>query len=181
MPVTKDVIGPPLVETIAKITGIKNQLALNEIAIKFKLHYDSVSYRDAVVYPGIQHILESLKNNGYALYIATNKRLVPTKKIVDYLSWGSLFTAVYSIDLNSKKIFKNKAELISELLNNEPIDPKFAIYIGDRYEDYEAARKNGLSCILVGWGYGSKMPTFSNKNFFVNNHIELLNTIQKIL
>jgi phosphoglycolate phosphatase len=115
------------------------------------------------------------------LYIATNKRLIPTKKILDYLSWNSFFSAVYSIDSNTEKPFKNKGEMIRALLNNEMIDLKSAVYIGDRDDDYEAANKNGLPCILVEWGYGSKMPKNNGGQFFAKDPIELLNTIERVL
>ena len=181
IPVTKELIGPPLIETLSKITAVKDSLALNAVANKFKQHYDGVGYRDSVAYSGIQHLLESLHNHGYALYVATNKRLIPTKKIVDYLSWGSLFSAVYSIDLNAEKPFKNKGEMISALLRNELIDPKSAIYIGDRDEDYGAAKENCMPCILVDWGYGAKMSKHNDGQFFASDPIELLNTIQRVL
>ena len=180
-PVTKELIGPPLIETLSKITAVKDPLELNAVINKFKQHYDGTGYRDILAYSGIQNLLESLKNHGYALYIATNKRLIPTKKIVDCLTWSSLFSAVYSIDLNAEKPFKNKGEMISALLCNELINPRSAIYIGDRGEDYEAAKENGLPCILVGWGYGAKMPKYSDGLFFASNPIELLNTIERIL
>ena len=181
IPVTKELIGPPLIDTLSKITGLKDRLILNTVANKFKLHYDSAGYTNSVVYPGINHLLERLHNQGYVLYVATNKRLIPTKKIVDHLSWGSLFSAVYSIDLNADKPFKNKSEMISALLRNELIDPNSAIYIGDRDEDYEASKENYLPCILVDWGYGVKIPTHNDDQFFVSNPIELLNTIQRVL
>lgn len=181
IPVTKELIGPPLIDTLLKITEVKDESILNTVANKFKLHYDSAGYRNSVAYPGIHHLLEKLHNQGYVLYVATNKRLIPTKKIVDYLSWGSLFSAVYSIDLNADKPFKNKGEMISALLRNELIDPNSAIYIGDRDEDYEASKENCLPCILVDWGYGAKSPTHNNGQFFASDPIELLNTIRKVL
>jgi phosphoglycolate phosphatase len=181
IPVTKELIGPPLMDTLLKITEVKDELVLNALVNKFKLHYDSTGYRNSVAYPGIHHLLERLRNQDFVLYLATNKRLIPTKKIVDYLSWSSLFSAIYSIDLNAEKPFKSKSEMISALLCNELIDPNSAIYIGDRDEDYGAAKQNCLPCILVDWGYGVKIPTHNDDQFFVSDPIELLNAIQRAL
>lgn len=178
IPVTSELIGPPLIETISKITGVNDLSMLNMVANKFKQHYDSLGYRDSVAYSGIKPLLESLRNLDYSLYIATNKRLIPTIKILDYLSLDYFFSAIYSIDLNAEKPFKNKAEMISKLLSNELIDPKLAIYIGDRDEDYVAAKENGLQCILVEWGYGAK-PKDSKR--FIRTPIELLNAIRREL
>ncbi len=181
IPVTSELIGPPLIETISKITEVKDLLILNAVANRFKQHYDSFGYRDSVAYSGIKQLLASLCNLDYSLYIATNKRLIPTLKILDYLSLDSFFSAIYSIDLNPKKPFKNKAEMISRLLSNELIDPKLAIYIGDRDEDYVAAKENSLQCILVEWGYGSKMSKDNDCQLFASNPVELLNTIETVL
>lgn len=178
IPITSELIGPPLIETISKITGVNNLLIINEVANRFKRHYDSLGYRDSVAYSGINQLLVSLRNLDYSLYIATNKRLTPTIKILDYLSLNSFFSAIYSIDFNSEKPFKNKAEMISELLSRELIDPDLAIYIGDRDEDYVSAKENGLRCILVEWGYGAKPK---DSNFFVSTPVELFNTIRRKL
>jgi len=181
IPVTKELIGPPLIDTLSKITAVKDGATLNALANKFKLHYDATGYRDSVVYPGIHNLLRGLHDQGYILYLATNKRLIPTRKIVDHLSWDYLFSAVYSIDSNSAKPFNNKGEMISALLVNESIDLKSAIYIGDRVEDYEAAKDNSLPCILVQWGYGEKLVKYNDDHIRVSDPIELLNAIKGVL
>lgn len=181
IPVTRELIGPPLIDTLAKIIAIKDPMILNVVANKFKLHYDAVSYRDGVAYPGIDNLLKGLYSQGYLLYVATNKRLRPTKKIIKHLSWDVLFTAIYSIDSNSERPFRNKDEMISALLANELIDVNSAIYIGDRIEDYEAAKNNGLRCILVDWGYGEKLSKYNDDQITACNPVELLNTIQRVL
>ena len=181
IPVTKELIGPPLIDTLSKITAVKDQFILNAVAHKFKLHYDAVGYRGSVAYPGIHNLLESLHSQNYVLYVATNKRLIPTKKIVDHLSWGSLFSTIYSIDLNAEKPFKSKAEMIAALLGDESIDLKSAVYVGDRVEDYEAAKFNGLPCILVDWGYGEISSKSNDDRLSVGSPIKLLNTLQRLL
>lgn len=181
IPLTQDLIGPPLIVTISKIIGINDRLIIDEVVTKFKLYYDTKNCSYAVVYPGIQKLLYDLYQEGYGLYIATNKRLIPTIKIVDHLAWRALFIDIYCIDLNLTKPFKNKSEMISVLLKNESVNHKSAIYIGDRLEDFEAAKDNNLPCILVNWGYESKGLKLKDSINRVNNSIELLNTIQKML
>ncbi len=183
VPITKSLIGPPLIDTLSKITSKKDYPVLNALADKFKVHYDALGYRDSVVYPGIDNLLGNLRKQGFILYIATNKRSIPTNKIVDYLLWSSLFSAIYSIDSNGEKPYKNKAEMISALLKNETIDPKLAVYIGDRVEDYHAADSNGLKSILVDWGYG-EIKSISNRNcatLTARDPADLLLTLQRIL
>jgi phosphoglycolate phosphatase len=178
IPITKDLIGPPLMTTLEKITSISDPEVLNKIADKFRYQYDSCGYKESTVYPGIHNLLNTLWQQGYALYIATNKRIVPTKKIVDYIAWNHLFSAIYSIDSRYEEQFKSKGEMILALLDNERIDPASTLYVGDRIEDYEAAKFSNLQCVLVDWGYGLLQTQVNRGYRQVRNSMELLNMIQ---
>lgn len=180
IPITRDLIGPPLSDTLLKITNVRDSSSLEVLIDEFKLHYDSEGYKDCQVYPGVDDLLKNLHTQGCTLYIATNKRLMPTKKIVDYLSWGSIFSDVYSIDLNAGRPFKNKGEMISALLDDKCIDINSAIYVGDRVEDYEAAKANRLPCVLVAWGYGNPDLMLDDNLYVVSNPDGLLNALQEI-
>jgi phosphoglycolate phosphatase len=181
IPLTEDLIGPPLIDTLSRIIEKKDPIVLDAVANKFKLHYDTIGYAASIVYPGIDPLLAELHERGYALYVATNKRLIPTTNIIEYLDWKSFFSAIYSIDLNFERPFKGKSEMLSALLSKECIDPQSAIYIGDRIEDYEAATLNGLRCILVDWGYGRVGSKRNNVQLSVNDPIKLLNILLGIL
>jgi phosphoglycolate phosphatase len=154
IPMTKELVGPPLNEVISKITGISDKSILNEIGAKFKLNYDLLGYKESIVYPGINKFLFNLHSQGFILHIATNKRSIPTKKILEYFSWSQIFSTVYSIDSREGAPFEGKAEMIFALLKGESISSGSAVYVGDRFEDYEAATINDLRCIVVDWGYG---------------------------
>jgi phosphoglycolate phosphatase-like HAD superfamily hydrolase len=88
------------------------------------------------------------------VYLATNKRFTPTKKILKYLGWENWFQEVYTIDKFENEVFKNKTEMLKVLIKKESIDLKGCLYIGDRMDDREASQANQLNSILVGWGYG---------------------------
>lgn len=186
IPISRELVGPPLMDTLSQITAINDKPVLNLAASEFKRYYDNEGYKQSTAYPGIHHLLHSLYSKDFALYVATNKRLIPTKKIIDHLSWSNIFSAIYSIDLNVNQPFKNKAEMISALVDGWSIDKKSAIYVGDRVEDYEAAKLNGLPCILVNWGYGeirsnSKRDNYKEEHCCVGDSNELLSTLQRLL
>jgi phosphoglycolate phosphatase len=181
VPITKELIGPPLIDTLSNITGLKDKFILNEIAVKFMLYYDTLGYMNSQAYPGMHYLLKCLHNQGFNLYIATNKRLIPTKKIVGYLSWDLLFSAIYSIDSNAEKPYKNKSEMISALLGAELIDRRTTVYVGDRIEDYEAAKLNQIRCVLVDWGYGADKSKFNGDVLSARDSADLLITLQKII
>lgn len=152
-PLTKSLIGPPLKDTLGKIlNGVSNE-QLDSIVNTFKIFYDSEGYKKSIAYEGIDDFLKNLKAASITLYLATNKRLVPTQKIIQYFGWQNIFAQVYAIDKYGDSPFANKAEMIGSLLRNESIRISDSLYIGDRIEDKVAAEKNNLSTILVGWGY----------------------------
>ncbi|MEH7475748.1 HAD hydrolase-like protein, partial [Priestia megaterium] len=49
----------------------------------------------------------------------------------------------------------SKSKDISVFLKNNKLKKEEVIYIGDELRDIKAAKKNGLLCIAVSWGYDS--------------------------
>lgn len=154
---TRDLIGPPLVDTLIKISGKSDKRLLVELVDGFKARYDSLGYRGGKPFLGMETAIRQLHHIGYNLYVATNKRLVPTQKIMKYFSLEGYFESVYSLDLRMDSPFKNKSQMIEGLIADHKIDPSRAIYVGDRKEDHQAACANNIGCFLVGWGYGAEV------------------------
>jgi phosphoglycolate phosphatase-like HAD superfamily hydrolase len=48
----------------------------------------------------------------------------------------------------------DKAALIAYLLEEMFLDAQKTLYVGDKWEDGEAATANGMPFIAVDWGYG---------------------------
>lgn len=151
---TGELIGPPLIDTIKKITGLDDDIVLDELMAGFKSRYDFSGYKSGKPFHKIKNVIEQLNDSGYDLYVVTNKRLIPTKKIIKYFSLSAYFKDLYSLDLIPNSPFRSKEEMIRRLLDEHNVERKHAIYVGDRLEDYHAARNNGINCLLVGWGYG---------------------------
>ena len=153
---TRDLIGPPLVDTLIKISRKSDMRLLGELVDGFKARYDSLGYKGGKPFLGMETAIRQLHHIGYKLYVATNKRLVPTQKIMTHFSLGEYFESVYSIDLRMNSPFKNKSQMIESLIADHNMDPSRTIYVGDRIEDHQAACANNIGCFLVGWGYGAE-------------------------
>jgi phosphoglycolate phosphatase len=146
-------IGPPLRQTLMKITGIPAGDELESLAKTFQRIYDNDGYRATDAYPGVADLLSLLAGNGLPVAIATNKRRTPTLKILSYFGWGDYFRQVGTIDTPNPS-HADKATLIRSLLAELKLDARQTLYVGDKYEDGEAAAANGMPFIAVGWGYG---------------------------
>ncbi len=151
------VIGPPLPETLQLLSGSDDPALIARLAEAFKASYDTEGYKATAAYAGVGELLGELAGAGLMLSIATNKRIHPTRLILDHLGWRNHFAHVYALDLFSPRL-PDKAAMIGRLLADQAIPKEEAIYIGDRSEDGESADANALPFIAVTWGYGSLTP-----------------------
>lgn len=178
LPLTKELIGPPLLETLSVICGTNEPVKVSKVAAKFKEIYDAEGYKNSLPYDGVDELLGWLQAEGYGVCLVTNKRKVPTEKILEYFDWRQHFSHVYTID-SAGLPFKNKTEAMAKLLQESGIDPAHAVYVGDRHEDYEAATNNSMQCLLVQWGYGLD-SLINHSNAGIKTITDLMSTIQKL-
>lgn len=158
VPLSDSLIGPPLQETLELLCGTSDEKIIKNLVVSFQDHYDGGGYKEAEVYPGINDLLEKLRQHGYPLHLATNKRLVPTQKIMQHLGWSGYFRSIHTLDMHSPRQ-PHKAALLNQVLHQHQISPHAAIYIGDKLEDGLAATRNELDFIGVTWGYGDFSAT----------------------
>ena len=151
-PLDNNVIGPPLMETLRKLSGSDDMTLLNTLAAAFKQHYDNSGYLQSVVFDGVPAMLQQLKTAGYHLSIATNKRFYPTEKIMAHLKWDVWFDRVYALDFFNPPL-KKKADMIGAIVAEHGWAAADCLYIGDRLEDGLSADANQMDFILVTWGY----------------------------
>jgi phosphoglycolate phosphatase len=154
VPLTNDVIGPPLMETLKRLSGTVEANLLQSLAEAFKQHYDSTGYLKSVVFDGVTTMLKQLNEAGYSLYIATNKRYFPTEKIIQFLQWDDFFKGVYALDFFQPAL-KRKADMIGRIVQDLALPIDECLYIGDRVEDGLAADENQMDFVLVTWGYAA--------------------------
>ena len=148
------IVGPPLLETLRMLAGTCDAAVIDALAAGFKASYDSSGYRQTAAYTGVDAMLRRLRAAGCTLSIATNKRLLPTRLILEHLGWSGHFAAVYALDLFEPRL-PDKAAMIARLLQDRGIARADAVYVGDRGEDGESADANQLPFIAATWGYGS--------------------------
>ena len=150
-PLNASIIGPPLFDTIAMLAGTNNEHVINNLAAIFQSVYDAGLCCESLPFPGVDHLLMNLLENGHELYLATNKRQVPTQKILSHLNWAPLFSGIYSLDSFTPRL-SSKSELLGKISEDLCLDRKNTIYIGDREDDGIAALANGMNFKIVNWG-----------------------------
>ena len=156
LPLDQSLIGPPLPQIMAEVLGKEHQERIPEIIERFKAHYDAMGYLNTVVYPGISEMLAQLQQKNIDLYIATNKRIIPTLNILYHLKWNGYFKKVYSLDYFTPAV-ADKSTMLARVCDDLNNDIKDLVYVGDRSEDAEAAKKNRMPFLSASWGYGEKV------------------------
>jgi phosphoglycolate phosphatase len=165
-------IGPTLEDTARTILTNKNLHLKNEFMKEFQSQYDSEMVLETPIYPNVSEVLGNLKSNGDSLSVLTNKRAIPTHKLINHYKWNDLFDWVACMD--EYPDLKNK----SELLKNQDILKKNyskILLVGDTVNDGITAEKNEINFVKVNYGYGQKQD-WQRINIFksIDNFQELL-------
>jgi len=153
VPLEASLIGPPLAVTLAQVSGVANEVLLARLVEAFKADYDSEGYRSTEVFPGVAEGLAQLAAAGHRLYIVTNKRMVPTRRILEAVGLAQFFAGIHTRD-ETEPPAPSKAAVTKRILARYGIDPAQALFVGDSDEDAAAARENGLRFIHAAYGYG---------------------------
>ena len=101
-------------------------------------------------------MLKELKRKKYLLTVTSSKPEYYVKQILDHFQLTGYFDEIVGSEMNGKRT--NKAEVIEETLSRLHMSDKRdqVIMIGDKEHDVFGARKAGLKCIAVSYGYGTE-------------------------
>lgn len=145
-------IGPPLRDSFKEYYGFDEAKA-NEAVEKYREYYKTDGIFDNKVYQGMVECLQTLKDNGKKLYVATSKPEFFAKQIIEHFSLSKYFEYVGGSEFNSRE---KKAEVIEYVLKTNQIDNDDVIMVGDRKHDIIGAHENKISCVGVLYGYGTE-------------------------
>jgi len=177
--IDSEVIGPPLRDTIKFLADSDDDFLIDQLVSEFKRTYDSDGYRKTFVFDGVEELISELSALGFELAIATNKRIYPTRLILDNLCWDCFFSRVYALDVTQPPL-KNKQIMLTKLLADSRVDPSTVVYVGDRMEDGLSAQENNISFVAVTWGYGAISDSDLMQNWkAVSSPAQLMNVLRQ--
>lgn len=145
-------IGPPLRDSFKEYYGFDEAKA-NEAVEKYREYYKTDGIFDNKVYQGMVDCLQTLKDSGKKLYVATSKPEFFAKQIIEHFSLSKYFEYVGGSEFNSRE---KKAEVIEYVLKTNQIDNDDVIMVGDRKHDIIGAHENKIPCVGVLYGYGTE-------------------------
>ena len=168
-------IGPPLRDTASEILGPKHQNSLDKFVQSFIAMHDEQLIKHTQPYPDVIQVLKQLHTKNIPMAVATNKRLAPTVKLIDYFGWNDYFSYIECSD--SQPDIRNKDAMIQDIINQ---NASFygSYFIGDTVNDGLSANINKLKFIKANYGYG-KNQDWSNVKIqkTINNISEIIQNI----
>ncbi len=147
-------IGPPLKESFMKFYGFSETQGMEAIG-RYREYFTARGIFENEVYDGIPQMLEMLKKNGKHLLVATSKPEEFAVRILEHFDLRKYFDYVGGASMDEVRV--GKGEVIRYTLEAAGIaDKREVIMVGDREHDVLGARENGVDCVGVLFGYGSR-------------------------
>ena len=146
-------IGPPLIEMFMSEWGL-TRAESEQALVYYREHFNSKGLYENVPYPGIDAFLAQLRAAGLRLFVATSKPEPLSLRILEHFDLIRYFDAVAGSTMDEQRT--KKGEVIAYALQTYDLDPAETVMVGDRKHDVIGARENGLPCIGVLYGYGSR-------------------------
>ena len=145
-------IGPPLDDSFERFYGFSHERAVEAIGY-YREYFRDTGIFENEVYPGIPELLGALRAAGKTLAVATSKPEVFAVRILEHFGLAGYFSETVGSELDGTRVKKH--EVIAETLRRTGAPKEDTVMVGDREHDVLGAKRAGIPCIGVLYGYGS--------------------------
>ncbi|CCE03370.1 HAD hydrolase-like protein [Bradyrhizobium sp. STM 3809] len=147
-------IGPPLQDMLRALLRTYGDDRVDAAVLAYRQHYGDTGLFDCALYPGIGEALREMHGARLRLHLATSKRELFARRILEHLGLASLFTAIHGSVPSGA--LDHKPELLAHILSLRNIDARDGVMVGDRRHDIAGAHAVKMRSLGVLWGYGSR-------------------------
>ena len=144
-------IGPPLSYSFQAYEGMSPEDARRAVEL-YRVYYNDRGKFENTPYSGIDRLLEALRAKGKRLYVATSKPEGLSVEILEHFGLAGYFERIAGSTLDDSR--STKIQVLRYAIGMGGRER--AVMVGDRHLDVEGARENGLPCVGVVYGYGSR-------------------------
>lgn len=169
-------IGPPLIYSFVEYSGLTEKQAKEAIK-KYREYFGPKGIFENEVYKGIPKMLQTLRDRGDKVILATSKPWIYAEQILEHFGLKKFFDFVSGSEMNGDR--NSKAEVIAYAIEKYGIDKDKAVMIGDRKHDIIGAEENNIKSIGVLYGYGN-MEEFSTAYAVAENVEDIITAIDSI-
>ena len=151
----EDFIGPPLKEHFMERYSLDETTA--KVCVdKYRERYNPIGVYENKMYEGIDKVLETLKERGIKLAVASSKPAMLVNVVLEHFGLMKYFDVVAGSELDGTRTRKSDViRYAFELLDEKGLSHERPIMVGDRKHDVIGAGETGIPCMAVAYGYGS--------------------------
>ena len=143
-------VGPPLDKTFREF-GVPADRTDEAIRV-YRSRYIPIGRFENTPYPGIRELLETLRDRGHRLFIATSKPEGMSVEILEHFGLAHFFTDICGATMDGSR--STKEDVIAYLFGKNRGEGKI-LMVGDTVYDILGAKAHGIPAIGVAWGYGN--------------------------
>ena len=156
----------------------RNEATVLRLRKYFVPYYDEHNCELTCPYDGIIELLQTLKEEGHTLAVASNKYQAATEKIVAHF-----FPGVFDVVLGERENVARKPDpqIVWDIVGSLE-DASEMLYVGDSLVDAETAKAAKIPFVACTWGFCTEEQLASaNPNYMVQHPIEILTIVEDIL
>lgn len=149
--INRSLVGPALDDILRIVAGTTDSGVVQRLRQAFVDAYDGGACMLSPPFVGIRQMLTLVRQRGHRLALATNKRLLPTERIIEALGWSEVFELVETVDSRCGPN-RTKSQMLEDVCRSARCDPQSGFYLGDMEADVHAARIARTRSIVAAWG-----------------------------
>ncbi len=169
-------IGPPLVQSFREFCGFDEETTT--LAIKYyREYYSEKGILECTLYEGVTELMNSLKEKGYKLALATSKPEIYATQVVENKGISLYLDYLAAATTDEKTRATKEAVIEYALTLCEEKDRRKILMVGDRHFDINGAKSFGLDSVGVTFGYGSYEELAKAGADYIVNSMQELNDL----
>lgn len=177
--VLKPFVGPPLPESFREYYNFSEKDAIDAVSV-FREYYNVTGWLQNEPYPGVKEMLETLREAGKTLYVATSKPEWMAKQVLEHFGLAGYFEMIGGGDDASGRY--DKADVIRYVMRQSGFaDGSSIVMVGDRRHDIAGAHKAGVPAVGVLFGYGSREELEGAGADWITESVQSLTELLKTL
>ena len=145
-------LGPPLRKSFGE--HFTDPALIEKATDLYRTSYAVKGSHECAVFPGVLQMLQTLKDAGFLLCTATSKPTKVVTPILEEQGLSSYFSFVGGASMDESR--DNKTDVIRHVLDQQVMQGKRVLMVGDRRDDMQGARNCELDAAAVLYGYGSR-------------------------
>ena len=169
-------IGPPLVDSFHDFYGFDREKALEAVKY-YREYFTTRGIFENAVYASIPPLLQTLKDHGMCIALATSKPEPFAIRILEHFGISEFFDHICGAPLD-EGLNSTKGTVIASAIKkcgNRNLNE--IIMVGDRKHDIFGAHENGIECIGILYGYGSREELTDAGADYITDTVESLKTL----